>query len=187
MKNFIDPLSQELETAFAELGINGVGMASGVSADIVESLFETSFVTLADGSPQLVITLKENYQDIFNEQLEATKENFGVGVQEIGTVCAESFMGNGERMYNSAIGMLQQMIMAGEAEREPLIAMYNELGSAPVSMGLLTALDSMGEETKWHVIALLDQFKYATEEEKDGLIEQLKGYGIDLSDLGLIA
>ena len=187
VKNFIDPLSQELETAFAELGINGVGMASGVSADIVESLFETSFVTLADGSPQLVITLKENYQDIFNEQLEATKENFGVGVQEIGTVCAESFMGNGERMYNSAIGMLQQMIMAGEAEREPLIAMYNELGSAPVSMGLLTALDSMGEETKWHVIALLDQFKYATEEEKDGLIEQLKGYGIDLSDLGLIA
>ncbi len=64
--------------------------------------------------------------------------------------------------------------------------MFNELGFGVIGEGLLATIDAMDEETKARVVELLNQLKYASDEMRPMIIDELNGFGIAVSDLGLI-
>lgn len=67
---YIDPLSESIESSFSELGINGAGWASDAANQIIDSLFEEN--TLASG--QIMTTLSENYKEIVSGATSGVKD-----------------------------------------------------------------------------------------------------------------
>ena len=65
----IDPVSEELEKKYEELGIDGETWASDAAKNIIDSLYETTTETSFEGASITTTTLKSNYEQIIDDAL----------------------------------------------------------------------------------------------------------------------
>ena len=78
--NYIDPLSQEIEESFEQLGIDGAGWSSAAAEDIVAKMFD---VTVIPDTGQVITTLNANWQNIVTEATKGIPESARTAGEEI--------------------------------------------------------------------------------------------------------
>ena len=66
---YIDPLTNEIETAYNEVGVQGAGFASKAAEEMINSMFDTVEATSGDGVTRTIPTLKEDYESMFSQAL----------------------------------------------------------------------------------------------------------------------
>lgn len=66
-KDYIKPLSEEIEKQYSELGINGAGWADRASTMIINSLFDSMTTTSESGIVTTTYSLREDYETILND------------------------------------------------------------------------------------------------------------------------
>ena len=64
-KGYIDPVSEEIETQFDDLGIEGAGWSSEASQQIIDAMFDEKVIH-SDMGTDLQISLNDNWKNILN-------------------------------------------------------------------------------------------------------------------------
>lgn len=116
-KNYIDPVSTEIETKFNELGINGAGWASSTAKEIIDNLFNTTETYSAMGTPGTTEILKENYESIINQALAEAPgiahQKGALVPQEYGAGIGEGSLMLGETLSSATISKINSILPEG--------------------------------------------------------------------------
>lgn len=81
----IGEVSDAVETALAELGVNGAGWARDASSEILGALFDSEYHYSDMGAGDYVYTLKDNFSEIIEKGLEKTKPVAYEAAAEVGS------------------------------------------------------------------------------------------------------
>lgn len=94
--NYIDPLTEQIESAYDEVGINGAGFASDAAEDIIDSLFETTISYASGGTSATSVELNDNYKTMLQEALEPLVSQVDPDVKSVSEGLASSFISHAD-------------------------------------------------------------------------------------------
>lgn len=91
--NYIDPVSSEIETAYAEIGIDGAGFADETAGQIISSLFTQTVTYAQDGMPIVTTSLNDSYKTILQDSLAPLVEQVDPDIRAVSEGAANSLIG----------------------------------------------------------------------------------------------
>lgn len=112
-KSHIDPLAENIEGTFSQLGIDGAGWSSDAAKEIIDSLFKTTTVNAREGVPQTITSLNGSYKSIITGATKGLKEE----AEKSGRYTIDGY-NEGIKSSDSTSRMIEKMKEAIEAARK---------------------------------------------------------------------
>lgn len=88
--NVLDPVTEKLNGAYGDVGIEGRAWAADAGKEIISGLFDTEIYNI-EGFPIVKKTLKENYQNLIQSALDEVKPEVNSEAKEVGKYVVNGF------------------------------------------------------------------------------------------------
>lgn len=141
-KNYVDPMSQAIESHYSELGIDGAGWASEATKEAINALFDGKVIGGADGlSGAFGQTLKSDYKGIIDDAVGEAKNTAEKGSVGIGKAISDGL----------SVGIdLLQAAKSGEDIGDEFLASFKK------NMGIHSPSTVMKEQGEYLIQGLIN-------------------------------
>ncbi len=114
--NVLDPVTEKLNEAYGNVGIEGHAWAADAGKEIISGLFDTEIFN-SKGFATVKKTLKDNYQEILQGALEEAKPEVNSKAEEVGKYVVNGF-DNGIKDASDASTAVDDWVSEGKAGLE---------------------------------------------------------------------
>ena len=177
--NYVDPLSESIESHYSQMGIDGAGWASEATKEAINALFDGNVIGGADGlSGAFFQKLNSNYSQIIGDAVGNAKTEAESGSKDIGQAIVDGLSGAdttkvndfGKSVGNSAIDGTREALDSHSPSK-----VYESIGKDVVD-GFLNGLKNNWKSvnTWWSKNAKLSEIKASVEDIKKKVSDKWK-------------
>ena len=87
--NYLDPLSNQIDAAFKQLGVDGAGFADNAAEQIISNLYTKTTTYSAEGVPITTVALRNDWEDILSNSLSTVVNDCDDDIKSVATDSAD--------------------------------------------------------------------------------------------------
>lgn len=178
-KNYVDPMSQAIESHYSELGIDGAGWASEATKEAINALFDGKVIGGADGlSGAFGQTLKSDYKGIIDDAVGEAKTTAETGSKDVGKALVDGLASadtSDARKFGEKIGDETEGGMRDRVETHSPSKVFKSIGKDIID-GLVLGLENNWKKVNdwWKTSAKLPEIKAKVEDIKKKVADEWK-------------
>lgn len=189
---YINPISDQIESSMNSIGVNGAGWAGDASKKIMSSLFDTqgtSYATIGGAISSTITTMNEDWRSIIDGAVSGVGELAQFRVTEIGNMMTDGFVSNlmskSPEVQESVIQSMQAISNGATIGASEIQEIFDVMGIS-IPNSIASSFSSMEPEVLSSTLGLLSQIGNGQSLQYDELVGAFSKLGFDISDKGLI-